>query len=189
MNREALQKGLSKVAWAYIFLLLDIDFSIGRCTLDFLPNWAGYLILLSSIPLLELKLRDLPLLRPFCRVLAVAEGIEWTAALLTGQSFLRQFLPVSAVWACLAMYVTFQLLTDLACLSEREGIPAQGLLICRNLDVILEAVMFFPFPWEDWIAAAVVLAITGTIVCLIITVRLFTLRRRLGERSAQAEHP
>ena len=52
MNREALQKGLSKVAWAYIFLLLDIDFSIGRCTLDFLPNWAGYLILLSSIPLL-----------------------------------------------------------------------------------------------------------------------------------------
>lgn len=189
MNREALQQGLSKVAWSYIFLLLDITLNIGPCTLDLLPNWVGYLLLLSAIPLLASELRDLLLLRPFCQVLAAAEGIEWTAALLTGQTFLRQFLPINAVWVCLAMYVTFQLLTDLARLSEREGIPARGLLLCRNLDVIFEAVMFFPFPWEDWIAAAVVLAIAGMIVCLMITARLFALRRRLGEEPAQAEHP
>lgn len=184
MNREALQQGLSKVAWSYIFLLLDINFNIGPCTLDLLPNWVGYLLLLSAIPLLEPELRDLPLLRPFCRVLAVAEGIEWAAVLLTGEAFLRQFLPLNAVWACLAMYVTFQLLTDLARLSEREGIPARGLLICRDLDVILHAVMFFPLPWEDWIAAAVALAITGMVVCILISVRLFALRRHLGETLA-----
>lgn len=184
MSREALQNGLSKVAWAYIFLLLDITLNIGPCTLDLLPNWVGYLLLLSAIPLLASELRDLPLLRPFCMVLAAAEAVEWTAALLTGQAFLRQFLPVRAVWACLAMYVTFQLLTDLARLSEREGIPARGLLICRNLNVILRAVMFFPFPWEDWIAAAVALVITGIVVCILISVRLFALRRHLGETLA-----
>lgn len=184
MNREALQQGLSKVAWSYIFLLLDITLNIGPCTLDLLPNWVGYLLLLSAIPLLASELRDLPLLRSFCMVLAAAEAVEWTAALLTGQAFLRQFLPVNAVWACLAMYVTFQLLTDLARLSEREGIPARGLLICRNLNVILHAVMFFPFPWEKWIAAAVALAIAGMIVCILISVRLFALRRHLGETLA-----
>ena len=184
MNREALQNGLSKVAWAYMLMLLDINLNIGQNTLDLLPDWVGYLLLLSAIPLLEPVLRDLPLLRPFCVVLAAAEAVEWTAALLTGQLLLYRFLPVSAILTCLAMYVTFQLLTDLARLAEGEGFPAGRLRLCRDLDVVIRAILFLPLPWEEWIALAVVLAVAGMIVCIMIAVQLFSLRRRLGEAVA-----
>ena len=184
MNREALRNGLSKVAWAYIFLLLHITLNIGLHTLDLLPDWAGYLLLLSAIPLLEPVLRDLPLLWPFCVVLAAAEAVEWTAALLTGQSILYRFLPVKALLTCLAMYVTFQLLTDLARLAEREGLPAGRLRLCRDLNVVIRAMLFLPLPWEEWMALAVVLAVTGMIVCIMIAVQLFSLRRRLGAAAA-----
>ncbi len=184
MNREALQNGLSKVAWAYILILLDINLNIGRNTLDLLPDWVGYLLLLSAIPLLAPALRDLPLLRPFCVVLAAAEAVEWTAALLTGQSLLYRFLPVKALLTCLAMYVTFQLLTDLARLAEQEGLPAGRLRLCRDLNVVIRAVLFLPLPWEEWMALAVALVVTGGIVCVMIAVQLFALRRRLGEAPA-----
>ena len=184
MNREALQNGLSKVAWAYILILLDINLNIGRNTLDLLPDWVGYLLLLSAIPLLAPALRDLPLLRPFCVVLAAAEAVEWTAALLTGQSLLYRFLPVKALLTCLAMYVTFQLLTDLARLAEQEGLPAGRLRLCRDPNVVIRAVLFLPLPWEKWIALAVALAVAGMIVCIMIAVQLFALRRRLGEAPA-----
>ena len=184
MNREALQNGLSKVAWAYILILLDINLNIGRNTLDLLPDWVGYLLLLSAIPLLAPALRDLPLLRPFCVVLAAAEAVEWTAALLTGQSLLYRFLPVKALLTCLAMYVTFQLLTDLARLAEQEGLPAGRLRLCRDPNVVIRAVLFLPLPWEEWMALAVALVVTGGIVCVMIAVQLFALRRRLGEAPA-----
>lgn len=184
MNREALQNGLRKVAWAYMLILLDINLNIGQNTLDLLPDWAGYLLLLSAIPLLAPVLRDLPLLRPFCVVLAAAEAVEWTAALLTGQSFLYRFLLVSALLTCLAMYVTFQLLTDLARLAEQEGLSAGRLRLCRDLDVVIRAILFLLLPWEEWMVLAMVLAVAGMIVCIMIAVELFALRRRLVDAPA-----
>ena len=110
--------------------------------------------------------------------------MEWTAALLTGQSLLYRFLPVKALLTCLAMYVTFQLLTDLARLAEQEGLPAGRLRLCRDLNVVIRAVLFLPLPWEKWMALAVALVVTGGIVCVMIAVQLFALRRRLGEAPA-----
>ena len=184
MNREALQNGLRKVAWAYMLILLDINLNIGQNTLDLLPDWAGYLLLLSAIPLLAPVLRDLPLLRPFCVALAAAEAVEWTAELLTGETFLYRILPVGALLTCLAMYVTFQLLTDLARLAVQEGLPAGRLRLCRDLNVVIRAVLFLPLPWEEGMALAVALVVTGGIVCVMIAVQLFALRRRLGEAPA-----
>lgn len=170
MNRTERRKGLSRVALAYVFLMVDVTVN----TLNVLPGWVGYLLLLSAISLLEPELRDLPLLRPFCLILAAAEAVDWTAALLTGQDLLQQILPVRAVWTCLAMYVTFQLLTDLAGLAERDGVSARGLLICRNLDVLIRAAVFLPLPWENW-SVVVWLAGIGIAVCLVIMLRLFAL--------------
>ena len=68
MNRANLYHGLTKIAWAYVLLLVNVNLG----TLNILPNWAGYLLIGQAIPLLAEERRDLALLKPFCLVLGLS---------------------------------------------------------------------------------------------------------------------
>ena len=48
MNNQNIRHALSKIAWAYLLILLNFRIN----DLDLLPNWAGYLLLFSAIALL-----------------------------------------------------------------------------------------------------------------------------------------
>ena len=138
MNHAGIRSALSRIAWAY--LLIHLHFRLNN--LDVLPDWAGYLLIFSSIALLSGELRDLPLLRPFCILLGAVSGVDWLSFLLTGAEFTGRFFLLSALITCVALYFHFQLLTDLAALADRRsgegGRSPLGrrLRLCRNADAV-----------------------------------------------------
>ena len=80
MNNQNIRHALSKIAWAYLLILLNFRIN----DLDLLPNWAGYLLIFLAIGQLSGELRNLPLLKPFCILLGIAAGVDWLALPLSG---------------------------------------------------------------------------------------------------------
>ncbi len=131
MNNQNIRHALSKIAWAYLLILLNFRIN----DLDLLPNWAGYLLIFLAIGQLSGELRNLPLLKPFCILLGIAAGVDWLALPLSGAELTGRFFLLSALVACVALYFHFQLLTDLALLADGPGeapVLARRLRVCRN---------------------------------------------------------
>ena len=179
-------KALSHIAWGNLLILLD--FSLNR--LDLLPNWVGYLLIFYAIGWLAGELRDLPLLRPFCTLLLLAELADWVAVFLTGEALTGRLFLVNALLVCVSLYFHFQLLTDLAGLAgrrEEAGPLARRLRICRNVDAVTRVLAlllaWLPGPEGLLTALAALLVIVGLVVCIIIAHDLFALRRFFPEEA------
>lgn len=185
MKQEQIYRGLSKVAWGYVFLTFNLNLG----TLNVLPNWAGYLFFLAAIGLLGEALRDLPLLKPFCILLAAVDVVDWLAILVTGESLTQRFFLVYLLLVCLSIYFQFQLITDLALLAEEYGLPAGTLLGCRNVDAAISVLIVLPLPWEDnelLTVLFILLLLTGILVRLILVWQLFVLRRSFRPDAPEA---
>ena len=181
MNNQNIRHALSKIAWAYLLILLNFRIN----DLDLLPNWAGYLLIFLAIGQLSGELRNLPLLKPFCILLGIAAGVDWLALPLSGAELTGRFFLLSALVACVALYFHFQLLTDLALLADGPGnapVLAPRLRVCRNIDAVLQIAVtllsILPLPAEEaWVQLPAVLLLLfwlGTRV--VIAVSLFVLR-------------
>ena len=177
-------RALSHIAWGNLLILLD--FNLNR--LDVLPNWVGYLLIFYAIGWLAGELRDLPLLRPFCTLLLLAELADWVAVFLTGEALTGRLFLVNALLVCVSLYFHFQLLTDLAGLAGRQeeaGPLARRLRTCRNVDAVIQVLAlllaWLPGPEGLLTALAALLVITGLVVCIIIAHDLFALRRFFPE--------
>ena len=177
-------RALSHIAWGNLLILLD--FNLNR--LDVLPNWVGYLLIFYAIGWLAGELRDLPLLRPFCTLLLLAELADWVAVFLTGEALTGRLFLVNALLVCVSLYFHFQLLGDLAGLAgrrEEAGPLARRLLGCRNVDAVTRVLAlllaWLPGPEGLHTALAALLVITGLVVCIIIAHDLFALRRFFPE--------
>ena len=184
-DAASIRQGLSRAAWGY--LILHLNFNLGN--LNLLPDWAGYLLFFSAIGLLGTHLRDLILLKPFCILLCGAAGVDWTAVLMTGQALLSQFFLLNALLTCIALYFSFQLLTDLALLAQEQGVHADGLRICRNIDTVLRVLLLLPLPWSEGEILQILsfaLLGTGLVVCLCIAYQLFSLLKYFPDVSADS---
>lgn len=171
-------RGLTKIAWGYVFLHLNLNLG----TLNVLPNWVGYLLFFSAITLLGDQLRDLTLLKPFCILLGARELADWLAVVSTGQVLVAQFFLLGALLTCIGLYFHFQLLTDLAILADGAGENGSGLRTCRNVDAVLRTLMCLPLPWEEWDTLGT-LILMGVLVVWIIVMfciiwQLFRLRKK-----------
>lgn len=187
-DTSPVRQALTKIAWGYVLLFLNFNLGVNGHTVDVLPNWLGYLLFFSAIGLLGTQLRDLTLLKPFCVLLGVLAAVDWGTVLLTGQALLDGFFILSALRTCLSIYFSFQLLTDLALLSESYGVQADGLRLCRNIDAVIRVLPLLPLPWDTntlLSALLIALLVIGLIVCVLIVYRLFTLRKLLGEKPPQ----
>ena len=91
MNNQNIRHALSKIAWAYLLILLNFRIN----DLDLLPNWAGYLLIFLAIGQLSGELRNLPLLKPFCILLGIAAGVDWLALPLSGAELTGRFFLLS----------------------------------------------------------------------------------------------
>ena len=163
------------------FLLLHVNFNLG--TLNILPDWLGYLLILRALPSLEQGVPSAGLLKPLGTGLTVWEGIRWVIAIFGGN--------VNAVWAeviglaqlvaaVAALYFSFQLFTNLAELAQQYGCPEQKrLLTLRTWRTIGLTLAVIPFPWEEYIAAAVVFVAANLVVAIWICAVLFSLKNSL----------
>lgn len=178
---DRLYRGVSRAAWAYLFLYFDVN--IGAVSL--LPKFAAYLLFWSAIGLLEEEERDLTLLRPLCILLGLWEGAGWLLS-WAGRSPDGLFYPLDLVVQVAALYFHFQLFTDFAHMAARYQSPGRGLdlqlLGLRTVQVLLLTAMAASEPfvqtlgdWASWLY--LVLALAGLVTALLLMAALFSLRK------------
>ena len=168
-------------------MFLSFDLNIG--TVSILPAFAGYLLFLSAIPLLQEEERELKLLRTFCIILAVWMAGNWIFSWFSvalDESFGGIIAVASILIELISLYFQFQFLTNLASISKKyqpEGSDLnKHLLRCRTgqtiiltmIDVILHLKIWFSDMWEY---VAVSIAIIYMILGICIIYRLFQLKQ------------
>ncbi len=186
MNTEQnnLQSGLLCAAWGYFFLYFDFSVS----TINLLPRFAGYLLLLSAIDRLSEERRELGLLRFLCILLAGWSGADWLAGCF-GADLYGYFPPLDLIITAVGLYFHFQFLTDAAALAEKYQPPGAGLdrrlLNCRTICVVSNTVIAlcqsfldgFIGGWQAWALAAC--SFIGMAAALTAMFGLFSLRKSL----------
>ncbi len=176
MNNEYynfLYRGISKMAWGYVFIFFH--FKIG--TLDILPDFVGFLLFLSAIGLLQEVEPQLALLRPFGIVLAIYYIIEWLSQLFSIHwGDVSQF--VSIVLCIVSIYFQFQMQTNLASIagkyqSEDAGFD-EKLLRYRNIYVVGTTVTMILNYLALWLGdLGIYLAFGCALVTLIVGICIF----------------
>lgn len=184
-NRETLYDGALSAAWGYLFLNLNISFG----KLNILPEFGGYLLLLSAINSWSVERRDLLLLRPIGKLLVVWSGIDWVMNLIWGISIyeltgLWQFGNLLAGVA--AMYFHFQFLTDSAAIAAEYQAPDgqldQTILRRRTWMVVLTTVVMLNILLRDWLGDGcfMALAVIRVIIGISVVMAMFALRWELA---------
>ena len=188
-DRETLYSGLSNAAWGYFFL--HIHFNLG--TINILPAFVGYLLLLSAIRKLSGERRDLLLLQPLGVLLAAWNVADWLFACLGGE-LAGIFLPLDLLAAVAGLYFHFQFITDMAALAEayqpEDGSLARRLRQNRTAYTVLCTItaLFVHLPIRDedvQVIGGAVLLVPMLIMVLFIMGELFALRRLFREPGEQ----
>jgi len=179
-KRSDFYRALTNIAWGYVLLHLNINLG----TLNILPNWGGYLLFLSALPVLATEEPSALLLRPFGWILALWEGLLWLTVLFGASVNLPI---VEIIIGIVSLYFHFQLLTNLAELafrhvpiSEDTSLPLdRRLRRLRTVRTVLITILLLPLPRTllEWAPFAVVLVLANLIVALRILFTLFELRR------------
>ncbi len=173
MEHERLTDAIKSVAWGYLLLL--VNFNLG--TLNILPNWLGYVLMLKALPALGEEEPSALLLRPLGTLLALWEGVVWGLAIFGG-SF--DSTVISIIAAVLGLYFHFQLLTNIANIAKSHDCTEQGrILTLRTVRTVLLTLSSLPLAWERYTAFTIGMVIVNLIVAIWICSVLFSLRNSL----------
>lgn len=188
-DRETLYSGLSNAAWGYFFLHVNLSLN----SINILPAFVGYLLLLSAIKKLSGERRDLLLLQSLGVLLAAWNLADWLVACLGGE-LSGMFLPLDLLGTVAGLYFHFQFLTDMAALAEayqpEDELIAQRLRKYRTAYIVLctatSIFLHLPIGNEDvWTYVALGLLVVMLIIVLLIMGELFALRRLFREPGEQ----
>lgn len=175
MKRQSLTDGIKLIAWGYILLHLNINF----VTINVLPNWLGYILILRALPVLGEYEPSALLIRPIGIGLAIWEGVLWVMTALKS-SF--DFYIIGIIASVISLYFHFQLLTNLADVSKQFGCEEHSrILTLRTVRTVLMTLLVLPFSWNDYFSLTVFIIIVNVIVALWINVVLFSVRFSLGK--------
>lgn len=179
-NWNALYRGVSRAAWGYFFL----HFNVNLGSVNILPEFVGYLLLLSAVDLLKEERRDLGLLKPLAILLSVWNGLDWLLTIF-GVSLGGALAVVSLVISLTSLYFHFQLLTDMAALATRyqhqDGLD-KWILRLRTANTVLLTASTLAVHLSEWLPdwwawAVYLILIPLLVVCICIMAALFKLRK------------
>ena len=176
-SADNLASAVGAVARAYIFIYLNINLG----TLDILPDWVGYLFILSAIPTISLWEESMVLLRSIGFLLAIYEGAEWIIQLLGGHADIPV---VSLIAGIVGLYFHFQLLTNMASIASEYGLTgrSENLLKLRTANTVLQTIAMLTIQLSARFEAAwpaLVMVVIIVILTILFTVSLFGLKKEL----------
>ena len=167
------------------YLLIHLEINLG--TLDILPDWVGFLLMVEAIGELAEQQPSARLLRPLGLLLAAWNFVAWVDAIFSidlswGGGF--SDLPVLAlVIRVVSLYFHFQLLTNIA--DAAEGyIPDQCAILRRRrtMQTLFLTLIALPLPWTDeWFYASLVLLLATLIVAFTLWWQLRVMKAELLE--------
>ena len=135
MNDYHMYDGLTKIAFGYLFIYLNFNIN----TVNILPSFVGYLLILLAIRDLAGEEKELLLLRPFAIILICWHGAKWLLSL--GSVDLDGLSEIGGILLGLInLYFHFQLLTNLAAIASKyqdEGDEMDATLLrCRTFQTV-----------------------------------------------------
>ena len=186
-NQDTTYTGVSRAAWGYFFLYFNINLG----SINLLPEFAAFLLFLSSIKLLASERRDLALLRPLGIFLTVWHLAKWILAIL-GITLGGVVSILDLIVSLVSLYFHFQLITDFAALADKYQAPGQELdksllrwRTCQTVLLTLSTLMAYPAQWlPDWWQYLILcLTVICLIACICFMAALFRLRRCINNQS------
>ena len=133
METKTLSSAIKKIAISYILIYLHINISV----IDILPDWLGYFLIVSVLPVLSQKERSAQLLKPFGIALGVWNIFEWVLKIAGIEWNLTI---INIVFSIITIYFHFQLITNIATLDKKKK-KKKRLLDLRTATVILHTVL------------------------------------------------
>ena len=181
METKTLSSAIKKVAISYILIYLHINISV----IDILPDWLGYFLIVSVLPVLSQKEKSAQLLKPFGIALGVWNIVEWLLKIAGDELNLYV---ISLVFSIITIYFHFQLITNIAALDIEET-KRKRLLNLRTATVILHTVLRISVLLPSVISVdneiysyiMMFLLIPQLIICFWISVELFSISKTIKE--------
>ena len=168
MTTKTYVHNLSRIAWAYVFLLIDFSMSVNDFSINVLPGWVGFLLIFLALPSVEEQEPSASLLRPLVILLGLWEVIRWVGTLVTGSVFDVPLLTL--ILSALSMYFHFQFLTNLSSIARAHGLleDSEKLLHLRTgltLFTALVTILYFLNLLELFQGVFLGLFLLGAILC------------------------
>ena len=185
-NISEMRSAVKKVAWG--FFLIYIHINLG--TLDILPDWAGYALMVSALSVIALEEESAKLIRPFGIGLVVWNVIEWALKIFGMQAYLNY---VSIIPSAINLYFTFQLFTNLASVADKYSCPqGKRILTLRTVNVIFTVtntfLLYFGIITEGGEAYSVLMIailVVALIIMLAILITLFSFASSLAKKEEE----
>lgn len=168
MKTKTYVHNLSRIAWAYVFLLIDFSMSVNDFSINVLPGWVGFLLIFLALASVEEQEPSASLLRPLVILLGLWEVIRWVGTLVTGSVFDVPLLTL--ILSALSMYFHFQFLTNLSSIARAHGLleDSEKLLHLRTgltLFTALVTILYFLNLLELFQGVFLGLFLLGAILC------------------------
>lgn len=182
METKTLSSAIKKIAISYILIYLHINISV----IDIFPDWLGYFLIVSVLPVLSQKERSAQLLKPFGIALGVWNIFEWVLKIAGTEWNLTI---INIVFSIITIYFHFQLITNIATLDIEER-KKKRLLDLRTATVILHTVLRISVLIPSAISVdneiysyiMMFLLIPQLIICFWISGELFNISKVLKEK-------
>ncbi len=186
METKTLSYAIKRIAVSYIF----IYFSINIMVIDILPEWLGYFMIVSVLPVLSEEERSAQLLKPFGITLGIWNIVEWGMK-ITGTEW--DLTLIGLIIGIITIYFHFQLITNIANL-DIEQPKRKRLLTLRTVIVILHTLltlwMFIPKNLLDEEVYTLIIMFMGVpqvILCFWIAGELFGLAKTMREEEIEVD--
>lgn len=185
METKTLSSAIKKVAISYILIYLHINIS----AIDILPDWLGYFLIVSVLPVLSQKEKSAQLLKPFGIALGVWNIFEWVLKIAGTELNLTI---INIVFSIITIYFHFQLITNIAAL-DIEDRKKKRLLDLRTATVILHTVLrisvlipsVISVDNEIYSYIMMFLLIPQLIICFWISGELFAISKTMNEKESK----
>ena len=177
MDNKTLAQAVRKVLKGYLFIFV----SINLLGFDLLPDFIGYIMILSALPVISEKEKSAKLLKPIGTVLGIWSLLEWILKIGYAQINIKIVLILISV---LGIYVDYQLITNISELASDSKIKRR-IRILRDTVVITHTVasIFVMFP--KLVYAALAVGIVQFIMFIWILIEFRRLAKALENEDAE----
>ena len=186
METKTLSSAIKKIAISYILIYLHINISV----IDILPDWLGYFLIVSVLPIISENEKSAQLLKPFGIAIGIWNIFE-DVLKITGDEL--NLTVISLVFSIITIYFHFQLITNIANLDIEEH-KKKRLLNLRTATVILHTVLTFSLfiptvidvDNEIYTYVLMIMLIPQLVICFWISGELFKISKAMKEKEVES---
>ncbi len=178
-----MSSAIKRVAISYIFIYFHINVSV----IDILPNWLGYFMIVSALPVISKKEQSAQLLRPFGIAIGIWNIVEWVLKIAGTQWNLTI---INILFNIIIIYFHFQLITNIANLDIEQS-KRKELLALRTTTVLfhtlinLSRIIPTAFDNEMYSYIIMLMGFTQLVICLWIAGELFGISKTMKEKEIE----